>query len=104
MCEANQERFDKECPDDFQSATYLSSYGQLDMVMDDDANSQDDIEALVWRISALLQCNERKTSSQMKDALASYLTGEGLKEGQPSSIDMQIPFDYRNSVSILSHT
>ena len=35
MCDANQERFDSECPADFQSASYVAQYGQLDMIMED---------------------------------------------------------------------
>jgi hypothetical protein len=94
MCEANQERFDEECPDDFQSASYLSGWGQLDMVMEDEANSQADIESLVGRVSALLLGGSggSKTPAELQAAF-------GAKSVDvPSDIDMKVPFDYRNSV------
>ena len=34
MCEANQVRYDNECPADFQSTSYLLEQGQVDFIID----------------------------------------------------------------------
>lgn len=98
MCEANQERFDKECPDDFQSASYLSGFGQLDMVLDDESNSQEEITALVARIASLLMGG---TAREALEALCASQDQGSEQSGETvNAIDMQTPFDYRNSRNI----
>jgi hypothetical protein len=102
MCEANQERFDQECPADFQSASYLSGWGQLDMVLEEGGNSQGHIQQLVARVSGLLLGGGR-SKADLQAALALGAKEAGEEEGEEgagaSAIDMQVPFDYRNSVS-----
>jgi hypothetical protein len=98
MCEANQERFDQECPDDFQSASYLSGWGQLDMVMEDGQNSQAEVEALVGRVSSLL-LGGRVGGSQTKAELEAAFGAKHMQEtAATSAIDMQVPCDDRNAV------
>lgn len=85
MCEQNQEKFDKECPPDFQSATYVAAYGQLDMILEPTQNLQN----VVGEIAALLTCaNKVITSNPLTEELT------------PTEEDMNAPFNYTRSRSI----
>lgn len=100
MCEANQERFDQECPDDFQSAAYLSSWGQLDLVLEEEG--QEAVEETVARVAGLLLGGVREGEGVSREQLLATLKRqqqqqEGGQEGECAA-DMQVPFDYRNSV------
>ena len=118
MCEANQERFDEECPADFQSAGYLSGWGQLDMVLEEGdgegGNSQARIQEVVGRVSGLLLGGRRddegsegsgRALAELAAALAAQTPSseeEKKQEASAAAIDMNVPFDYRYSVSRFS--
>eukprot|EP00604_Paraphysomonas_vestita_P000599 CAMPEP_0174824330 /NCGR_PEP_ID=MMETSP1107-20130205/33192_1 /TAXON_ID=36770 /ORGANISM="Paraphysomonas vestita, Strain GFlagA" /LENGTH=1169 /DNA_ID=CAMNT_0016051125 /DNA_START=367 /DNA_END=3876 /DNA_ORIENTATION=+ len=85
MCEQNQEKFDKECPADFQSATYVAAYGQLDMILE---NSQN-LERVVGEVASLLTLRNK-----------SITTSELPSEYVPTEEDMNAPFNYTRSRSI----
>mmetsp|Transcript_10287 Transcript_10287/g.15637 ORF Transcript_10287/g.15637 Transcript_10287/m.15637 type:complete len:1291 (-) Transcript_10287:104-3976(-) len=92
MCEANQERFDSECPADFQSASYVAQYGQLDMIMEDGEGgkppSQTEIEDMVGRIASLLCAGAKEVSPRDP-------RGDGYVP--PSEEDTSAPFNYTRS-------
>jgi len=60
MCESNQSRYDQQCPPDFQSATFVRDYGQIDMVLDL-ADGQRSLEERVGLIAFLLTVNTKVT-------------------------------------------
>ena len=95
MCEADQGKFDEECPPDFQSASYVAQYGQLDMVLPDNGDgsqqSQDQIEAVVGRIAALLGGGRRAVKAS---------DPHGCGWVAPSEADMTAPFNYTKSRAI----
>ena len=57
MCDANQNKFDTQCPADFQSASYVFDHGQIDLVLDAKASGlsaadlQAKVEALVAQVA-----------------------------------------------------
>eukprot|EP00605_Chrysophyceae_sp_TOSAG23-4_P002843 GSChrysophyteH1.ASY1.ANO1.3131.1 assembled CDS len=55
MCEADQSKFDTQCPPDFQSASYLLEHGQVDTILDvtgkDKAEAQSETESFVASIA-----------------------------------------------------
>lgn len=95
MCEADQSRFDEMCPPDFQSSSYVAQYGQLDMVLEDNADgstqSQTQVEAVVGRVAALLSGGNREV--QAKDP-------HGGNWVAPTEKDMNAPFNYTQSRTI----
>jgi acetyl-CoA carboxylase carboxyl transferase alpha subunit len=57
MCGADQQRFDSECPPDFQSAKFVREHGQLDMIINADKDGPPAdvlVAATVGQICALL--------------------------------------------------
>ncbi len=44
MCEADQSKFDQQCPPDFQSASYLLEHGQVDTVFDVAGKSKEEVQ------------------------------------------------------------
>lgn len=87
MCEQNQEKYDKECPPDFQSASYVAAYGQLDMVLDDATPTK--IKNVVGEVASLLISKTHNISSA--------LLNESLVA---TETDMNVPFNYTRSRSI----
>lgn len=62
MCEGNQARYDEQCPDDFQSASFVRDCGQIDMVLEGD---QACVERTVAGIAHLLTANLVFAQSQL---------------------------------------
>jgi hypothetical protein len=87
MCEQDQERFDKECPPDFQSATYVAAYGQLDMVLENATPSS--IAQVVGEVASLLITRG-----------AAIVSPELSQDLAPTEVDMNAPFNYTRSRSI----
>lgn len=88
MCEQNQEKYDKECPPDFQSASYVAAYGQLDMVLNDDATPTT-IKSVVGEVASLLLSRTHDISPvPLGDNFAA------------TEVDMNAPFNYTRSRSI----
>lgn len=90
MCEANQAKFDKMCPSDFQSASYLLQYGQVDMVLEAEPKStlQSRLEVLVGSILSTLMFGKEPPSLE---AASSQAAAEVTQQ------DKDKPFDYMNS-------
>lgn len=78
MCEANQALFDQRCPPDFQTATYVHAYGQVDIVLSD--KSQSNIEITVASIASKL-------------LLSKSIGGRDAPPPPPASIN-EAPKDY----------
>jgi hypothetical protein len=84
MCEQNQEKFDKECPPDFQSASYVAAHGQLDMILED--SSPQHLRQVIGEVSSLLiSRNANIGLSELPVDLA------------PTEADMNAPFNYTRS-------
>eukprot|EP00606_Chrysophyceae_sp_TOSAG23-5_P001599 GSChrysophyteH2.ASY1.ANO1.821.1 assembled CDS len=87
MCEADQSKFDKQCPPDFQSASYLLEHGQVDTVLDvagkSAAEAQEATEAMVAGVASLLM----NASS----------AGPPETEVPVTEADKNAPFNYTNS-------
>lgn len=93
MCEANQAKFDSECPADFQSASYLEQYGQIDFMIDsiegeDKASTQTRVQGQVGQVAALLM---QKAGGTNTGAAKSSVYAE------PTEADINRPFNYLNS-------
>jgi hypothetical protein len=88
MCEQDQERFDKECPPDFQSATYVAAYGQLDMVMENATPAS--IAQVVGEVASLLTTRG-----------SAVISPELSQDFAPTEVDMNAPFNYTRSRSIV---
>jgi hypothetical protein len=84
MCEQNQEKFDKECPPDFQSASYVAAYGQLDMILED--SSPQHLCQVVGEVASLL--TSRNANIGLSELPADLAPTEG---------DMSAPFNYTRS-------
>ena len=54
MCDANQNKFDTQCPADFQSASYVFDHGQIDLVLDAASGSGLSAADLQARVEALV--------------------------------------------------
>ena len=58
MCEADQSKYDEQCPPDFQSAAYLLEKGQVDKVIDvsgkNAAEMQTEVEEQVAQVASLI--------------------------------------------------
>ena len=92
MCEADQSKYDDQCPPDFQSASYLLDKGQVDRVIDvsgkDKAEVQTEVEKQVAAVVSLLM-----TKANGADAPSSPLA-------PPCEEDKKQPFNYTNSRKI----
>ena len=91
MCEANQVRYDNECPADFQSTSYLLEQGQVDFIIDTIAGEdktvlQKRVEDKVAQVANLLLNRNRGGAKGMT---TSYVT--------PTQADINKPFNYLNS-------
>ena len=73
MCEANQAKYDAQCPEDFQSASYLLNHGQVDLILEAEpkATLQKRIEALVCNISHTLMTGKAMKTSSDESVAAS---------------------------------
>ena len=71
MCESNQSRYDQQCPPDFQSASFVRDYGQIDMVLglDDLKDGQRSLEEKVGLLAFLLTVNMKEASGEGKDLI-----------------------------------
>lgn len=95
MCEADQDKFDNQCPADFQSSSYVLEHGQIDVVLEVDAHSnaaqmQAKVLQLVAKVAALLMSN-------MPPAQESSST---LTAAAVSDADRSQPFNYTKSRQI----
>ena len=94
MCDANRQKFDLECPADFQSANFVLDHGQIDLVFPTktespaDGDAQTRLEELVGVVCAHL------TSS------CKSLTAGGIPHVPPTAADMEAPFNYTKSREI----
>lgn len=86
MCEANQSRFDTQCPADFQSASYNLDHGQVDMIIDASPKEslQSRIEATVGGIIASLMTKKSDFKSPDSDVTI-------------PACDLEQPFNYTKS-------
>ena len=108
MCEANQEKFDRECPADFQSADYVLQHGQLDMVLEASESAtaveQAQIEAAAGRVFALLAGGAAAGAAgrcgTVISGLATLQSQLPKELVEPSAADMAAPFNYTNSRAI----
>jgi hypothetical protein len=94
MCEQDQLKFDNTCPPDFQSSTYVANYGQLDMILEDNADGtsagQSEVESVVARVAALLGGGNGRSTSVVQES--SYEA--------PTESDLNAPFNYTRSRKI----
>lgn len=99
MCEANQEKFDRECPPDFQSAEYVLSKGQLDIVVEDSEKLgiQKVVEQKVGTIFGLLMKPNQTGGEVVSTFLQKDLSNPLII---PTPEEMQAPFNYTNSRKI----
>jgi len=90
MCDANQQKFDLECPADFQSANYVLDHGQIDLVLPVEASAE-------------------ATQSKLEELVAlvcTHLTKGGVAGGaaptlvSPTEAEMTAPFNYTKSRAI----
>lgn len=92
MCEADQAKFDLQCPPDFQSASYLLEHGQVDMVIEkvDGQDSQKQIQSIVAGIAQKLMSKKLGADSP-----------KGVIKAQPASeAEKNQPFNYTRSRKI----
>jgi hypothetical protein len=90
MCEADQSKFDKQCPTDFQSAQYVLDHGQIDMVLDtcvSPADTQAKVESLVFQIASNLLSGGHQILDYGLDCLPE----------EASDADKQAAFNYTRS-------
>jgi acetyl-CoA carboxylase beta subunit len=89
MCDADQSIFDTKCPPDFQSASYVHAYGQLDVILSGDDCQQSNIESFVSNVCATLMRNTSGSKATIQDsALAAVVIPEE---------DKNAPFNYTKS-------
>lgn len=93
MCDADQARFDTECPADFQSAQYLKDHGQVDTILDvSDKKAevvQNEVEATVCSVARTLMTVDTPSQSKFTDS-----------EVDVSESDKSQAFNYTNSRKI----
>ena len=93
MCNQDQQKFDLECPADFQSANYVLEHGQIDLVIPVSTDSasvvQGKLESLVGVIASHLTSRNR--------ALPANSTVDFIS---PTDLDMNAPFNYTKSRGI----
>ena len=94
MCEADQAKFDTQCPADFQSASYLLEHGQIDRIFENTPgqDSQKKIQVLVATISLLLLSNKHKAAEGRAPA---DVAGAAVSEAEKLQ-----PFNYTRSRKI----
>ena len=99
MCEADQSKYDEQCPPDFQSASYLLEKGQVDKVIDvSDKNTtemQEEVEHQVAQVASLLIRAKRGDSASTKAG-----DGKSATASQATEEDKKQPFNYINSRKI----
>ena len=95
MCEADQAKFDTQCPADFQSASYLLEHGQIDSIFDSvpGQDSQGQIQQLVATISLLLLSNRNGAAAGTANTPVPPLAAI-------SETDKKQPFNYTRSRKI----
>lgn len=111
MCESNQSRYDQQCPPDFQSASFVRDYGQIDMVLDNFQDGQTSLEEKVGLIAFLLTINTKETNGEEKDLmidnddltkkhmlskLSEYRDNSSTSSIEPTSNDSSV-FNYTKS-------
>ena len=93
MCDADQARFDTECPPDFQSAQYLKDHGQIDTILDVSDKAPDavqiEVETVVCSVARTLMTVDIPTQTKYSDA-----------EVAASESDKSQAFNYTNSRKI----
>ena len=94
MCEANQHKYDTDCPADFQSAAYVLDHGQIDMVLDttgtgNAAETQTKVEQLVAQIAFSLLHGRHGAQQPL-----SAVQVQGAAAEEPSLADKNQPFNY----------
>lgn len=102
MCDANQQKFDLECPADFQSASYVLEHGQIDLVLPVEDSAQDTqtkLEALVGLVCTHLT---KGGGSNDGDAAATTTTTTAAADAYvaPTEAEMTTPFNYTKSRAI----
>jgi len=94
MCEADQAKYDLQCPPDFQSASYLLDHGQVDMVFQqkavDGQDAQKQIQNLVAKISVQLLSRKLEKQNGSNTQVAATVSDEEKKQ----------PFNYTRSRKI----
>ena len=96
MCEADQSKYDEQCPPDFQSASYLLEKGQVGKVIDvSDKNTtemQEEVEHQVAQVASLL--------IRAKGTCIEAQGGKSATASQATEEDKRQPFNYINSRKI----
>lgn len=103
MCEADQAKFDLQCPPDFQSASYLLEHGQVDMVIEkvDGQDSQKQIQSIVAGIAQKLLSKKRGTDSP-KGVIKAQSVSEAEKN-QPFNYTRSRKIDRPHSADIIGN-
>ena len=111
MCESNQSRYDQQCPPDFQSASFVKDYGQIDMVLDNLKDGQSSLEEKVGLIAFLLTINTKEANGERKDLmididdltkkhmlskLSEHTDNSSMKSIEPTSNESSV-FNYTKS-------
>jgi acetyl-CoA carboxylase carboxyl transferase alpha subunit len=97
MCEADQSKFDEQCPPDFQSAAYLLDKGQVDKVIDVTGKSKDEVQAEVERQVAQVAWLLGPGRNGDKGAAPA---SSNPAAAEASEADKSQPFNYTNSRKI----
>ena len=91
MCDADQSIFDAKCPPDFQSASYVHQYGQLDVVLSGEQCKQEYLENYVSSLTSLLMRNKKGTENTTPSLQSSSSSLTVPEE------DTSAPFNYTRS-------
>ena len=104
MCEADQAKYDLQCPPDFQSASYLLDHGQVDMVVEkiDGQDPQTQIQSLVAAISEKLLSKKIEQGKDSPSAIVSAVVSEEEKK-QPFNYTRSRKIDRPQSADIISN-
>ena len=90
MCEADQSKFDKQCPPDFQSAKYLLEHGQIDTILDVTDKTKEDVQSEV----------ESTVAGVAHVLMGGDTSSESVPEVPATDADKNQPFNYTNSRKI----
>lgn len=99
MCDADQGKYDEQCPPDFQSASYLLEKGQVDKIVDvsdkkDAGEIQTEVERQVAQVAALLIRAKRFESPPLTSRGSEFVASQVTED------DKRQPFNYTNSRKI----
>lgn len=67
MCEANQAKFDAECPTDFQAASFVLKAGQVDMVLKVPKDAKAGQNAIEEKVAVIAHLLTKKANAQLNN-------------------------------------